>query len=93
MTIPLLSPKPFAQFTAQEYHSYIQTLYREPPKAEPPADFTVRLNAKGNPVIRINRKPKFLTAKEIKLIAEQLGWKQQTLWLHIVKKKIEIKIR
>lgn len=90
--IPLIAPKGFAEFTSEEFKRYVESLYREPERAAPPADFTVRLNKKGTPVIRINRKPKFLTPAEVELIAKEIGWRFQTLWLAVAKKKIEIRV-
>lgn len=90
--IPLLSPKTFVLYSPQEYHTYIKSLYREPPKPPPPADYTVWTNAKGTPVIRINRKPKFLTSAEVTAIAADLGRTLQDTWLLVLKKKIEIKL-
>lgn len=90
--IPLLAPKAFAQFTSDEFKRYVESLYCEPVRVAPPADFTVRLNKKGTPVIRINRKPKFLTPAEIKVIADEISWSYQTLWLAVAKKKIEIRV-
>lgn len=88
----LLSPKPFADYAAGEFHDYVRTLYREPPKAEPLAEFSVRLNSKLNPVITIRRDPKFLTSAEVSSIAADISWPLQRLWLHIAKKKIEIQV-
>lgn len=89
--IPLLSVKSLDEFTPQAYYDYIKSLYIEPEVSAPPADFRVSVNKKGTPIIRINRKPKFLTQAEVFVIARDLGWKYQTLWMHLLKKKIEIK--
>lgn len=91
--IPLISPKPFSEYSPEEYLTYIKSLYREPERAAPPADYSVHVNKKGTPVIRINRKPKFLTSAEVSLIAEEISWTLQDLWMLIAKKKkIEIKL-
>lgn len=89
--IPLLSPKPFAEYGAEEYQNYIRSLYQEPPKAAPPAEFAVRLNAKGNPVLTVRRDPKWLSSAEVQIIAQELGWSLQHTWLHVVKKKVAIR--
>ncbi len=91
MHIALLSPQPFGAYSPLTYHSYVRSLYREPPKAVPPADYTVTVNKKGTPVIRINRKPKFLWAEEVRVIAQALGWTEQRTWTHCLKKKIELR--
>jgi len=90
--IPLLSPKPFAEFTPEEYQAYIRSLYIEPPKPPPPADFSARLNAKGNPVITVRRKPKWLTSAEVDVIACELGLPLQQVWVLLLKRKIELKV-
>lgn len=90
--IPLIAPKPFADFTPAEFHAYVRSLYREPEKAAPPAEFSARLNAKGNPVITVRRKPKWLSAQEVSTIATDLGLPLQACWLMIVKRKIEIRV-
>ncbi len=90
--IPLLAPKALIDFAPQEFHEYVKSLYIEPPKAVPPAEYSVTLNAKGNPVIRIRREPKWLTSAEVSLIANDIGWDYQRLWMHIRGKKIDIKL-
>lgn len=89
--IPLISPRPFSEFSPQEFHEYVKSLHQEPERAAPPAEFTVRLNAKGNPVITIRREPKFLNADEVDSAAVQAGWTKQRMWLHVLKKKIPVR--
>ncbi len=92
MTSPL-SPKPFAAYSPAEFKAYVTSLYVEPLKAAPPADFSFRLNAKGNPVLTVRRQPKWLTSEEVAHVAGEISWPLQRLWLHILKgKKIEIRI-
>jgi hypothetical protein len=91
--IPLLSPKVFSEFTPEEFRDYVTSLYQEPERATPPANYNVRVNRKGTPVIRVNRSPKFLTQAEVTDIAQQINWSYQKLWLHLRKKKMEIKVR
>ncbi len=90
--IPLLSPKAFADYSPEEYLTYVRSLYVEPPKPAPLAEYAVRLNAKGTPVITVRRKPKHLTSAEVQSIAEELGLSLQFCWLMILKKKISIKV-
>jgi hypothetical protein len=89
--IPLLSPKPFREYSPEEYLTYVRSLYREPERKAPPAEFSVSLNAKGTPTIRIRRTPKYLTAEEVGAAAAEIGWPLQKFWLNCVKKKIEIR--
>ncbi len=90
--VPLLSPKPFSEFSPEEFQEYVRSLYVEPERPPPPADFSVRLNQKGTPVITVRRKPKWLTASEVQGIALDLGLPLQTLWILILRRKIEIRV-
>ena len=89
--IPLIAPKHLSQYSPIEYFTYVRSLHREPERAAPPAEFTVSVNKKGTVVLRINRKPKYLTPSEVDKIAQQLGWKKQEAWLMIREKKVEVK--
>lgn len=94
--IPLLSPKPFADYTPEEYQAYVTSLHKLPvpkksaKKKAVPKDVTVRLNAKGTPVITIKRKPKYVTHAEADALAAELKWTRQALWAHLRKKKIPV---
>ncbi len=88
---PLLSPKAFAEYSAEEYQAYVRSLYVEPERPAPLAEYAVRLNAKGNPVLTVRRKPKWLTSAEVASAATDINWPLQKLWLHIRRKKIDIR--
>lgn len=90
--IPLLSPKALADFTPEEFYSYVKSLHIEPVKAAPARDFGASVNKKGNLILRVKRKPKFLLATEVRLLAEELGWTIQATWLQVAKKK-DVEIR
>lgn len=92
LEVPLLSPKPLALFEPQEFHDYVRGLYEEPVRAKPPAEFSVSLNAKGNPVIRVRREPKWLLNTEVEALAEAIGWTSQRMWLAVRAREIEIRI-
>jgi len=85
---PLLSPKPFTEFTPQEFRDYVISLHKAPPKKR---DFTVRLNKKGTIVLRINREPKFLLRSEVDEMARELGLSLQLTWSEVAKRKIEVR--
>lgn len=92
--IPLLSPRPFAVYSAQEYHTYIRSLYRTPAEAAgkpEPREFSFRRNDKGNPVITIRRKPKYLTKAEVNLCALELGMPQNEMWVYLRDRDVEIR--
>jgi len=90
--IPLISPKPFSEFTAAEYHAYVRSLYQAPPEKKAPAEVAVRLNDKGNPVVTVRRDPKTISHTEAEQIAAELGWTLQDTWLMLRKKKITITV-
>ncbi len=90
--IPFLSPRAFADFTPDTFMLYIKSLYIAPPVKAPPAEYSVRLNAKGNPVITIRRKPKYVTSAEVNAIAADLGQPLQSVWMILLKRKIEIRV-
>jgi hypothetical protein len=90
--IPLLSPCPFADYTPESYHRYVKSLYIEPPAKPIPAEFSVRLNEKGNPVITVRRDPKVLSREEVEQIAAHLGKPLQEIWLLVRKRKIAITV-
>lgn len=89
--IPLLAPKPFEECSPQAFREYVRSLHVAPVRAAPPAECSVRLNAKGTPVITVRRKPKFLLRSEIDTLAKELGWRKQDFWLEVRKRKIEIR--
>ncbi len=88
----LLAPHPFADYTAESYVAYVRTLYVEPPKAKPPAEYSVRTNAKGGLVIRVTRTPKYLTSDEVTQLAAEVGLPLQAMWYSLRKRKIEIRV-
>jgi hypothetical protein len=90
--IPLLSPKAFSEFTPEEYKDYVISLHKAPPAKPIPAAVTWSLTKTGKPSVRIKRQPKFVTATEVGEGALSLGVTYQELWMHLRKKKIEIKV-
>lgn len=91
--IPLLAPKPFADFSPAEFKTYVTSLYVAPPPPPVKADYSVRLNAKGNPVLTVRREPKWLSPEEVSAAAAEISWNYQALWCHILKaKKIELRV-
>jgi len=90
--IPLLAPKHISQFEAQEYKDYIISLYIDP-KADKPVkrEFNASKTKKGSIVIRINRKPKWITRSEINILAKELNMPKSEMFLLVCKRKIEIR--
>lgn len=90
--IPLLSPKPFGDYSPEEFRSYVQSLHREPPKAAPPTEYSVSVNKKGTVTFRIRREPKWLTSAEVSELAQECGMRLQDMWLLCLKREIEIRV-
>lgn len=92
MKLPILAPKAFADFTDGDYHAYVKSLYQAPPAKPVPKVFSASVNKKGSLTLRVTREPKFLLAKEVDAMADELGWSRQDLWLAVLKRKIEIRV-
>ena len=90
--IPLLSPKPFSEYSAVDFHAYVRSLYVAPPEKKPPAEWSVRLNDKGTPVVTVRRTPKVLSREEAEAMAKELGWTLQDTWLMLLSKKIRVTV-
>lgn len=97
--IPLLSKKPFDEFTPKDYKEHIRSLFhkREPRKAtaKPKKPFLWRVNAKGTLIIKVNREPKWLSREEIDLITKESGKPANEVWLKVTtpkKGQVPIKI-
>lgn len=93
--IPLLSGKPFAEFTPEEFKAHVVSLYhkREPRKAKKkePKPFTYRLNKKGTLCIRVNRDPKWLLLSEIEAMCKETEAALDVTLLKVAKAKIEMR--
>lgn len=90
--IPLLAPKHISQFNEQEYKDYIISLYIDPKADKPkPKEYSASRTKKGSIVIRINRKPKWITRPEIVELAKSLEIPQSEMFLLVLKRKIEVK--
>ena len=86
--VPLLAPKGLGEFNPEEYREYVRALKVKEPERKP---YHVRMNRKGNPVIRINRKPvRFLTPGEVEQIAVELNLPSQRMWVEVKKRKITV---
>lgn len=90
---PLRSPKPFAQYSPEEYKQYIESLHIKPVEKLPPAEWAVRLNAKGTPVITVRRKPKWITFTEARLMSKEVKFTYQEILTQLRKKKIEVRLQ
>ena len=91
--IPLLSPKPFAEYSGEEYLSYIKSMYREPVNKEGKVvrDVSFRINDKGTHIITVrNRKPKWIAKEEINILATEAGIPQNVMWQTVGRKKIPV---
>lgn len=70
---PLLSPKPFGDFTPQEFFEYVKGLYKVPikkgPKPKPvkakPLELEIKFNRKGHIHVTCRRSWKWVTMLEL----------------------------
>jgi hypothetical protein len=85
--IPVVAGKTVAEFSPAEYKEYIQSLYQK--EAEKPK-VTLSFNKKGNPIIRVNRKPKFILVAEIAELAKEHKRESKEVLEWIQKRKIEV---
>lgn len=89
---PLLSGKPFSEYSPEAFRDYVRSLYVAPPVPAPKAEYSASVTKKGSVTFRINREPKFLLASEIRVIAEDIGKSLQETWMLVLKRKtIEIR--
>jgi len=90
--IPLLAPKPIAEFTPEDYMAYVESLYIDWRKPKvPKREFLASRTKKGTIVIRISRKPKWITRAEIDVLAGEMGLPKSEMFLLVCKRKIEVK--
>lgn len=89
---PLLSGKAFADFTPEQYHKYVSSLYKEPERTVL-ADFRASRSVKGVLTIKINRKPEFLTQTEVDQIAKDVGLTKQEAWFAVRKRGFEVRAK
>lgn len=84
----LISPKHITEYSPEEWHEYVVSLYREPERKKAARDFSFRINDKGTFVFVVrNREPKYLTPEEIDLLAEENNIPKREMWLKAAAKK------
>lgn len=94
--IPLLSPKPFGDYSPNEFREYVRSLYRVKEKAAPKkktnAEKTVRAKRKkkGGLSLVTLRKPKYITDAEFRIIAEELKTPLNLLFIEL--KELSVRI-
>jgi hypothetical protein len=95
--IPLLSQKPLDEFSPEDYHAYVRSMFNKPPKKErtvrikkPKPPFVWSLTPKGALSLRFNRKPKYLTALELNQISFESGFPLDEVTAKAAKLKVEI---
>lgn len=91
--IPLLSGKDFNSFTPSEFKEHVRSLFSKKTKTKAikiKEPFTVRINAKGGLVIKVNREPKWLSLEELDVIGKTTGFPANEVFLAVKKRKIQI---
>lgn len=82
----LLSPKSFLEFTAEEYHTYIKSLYKRREKTaarKEQRDLKVRVKRKKDGTLSVitKRAPKYITEGELEKISKETGTAQSELFI------------
>jgi hypothetical protein len=88
MIAPLIAPKPFSAFTADEYHAYITAMWAMPAKrgtrpCSPVSGLSVSRNKKGTLTVRRtakNRPFAYATTGEVTALAKHVKCPQAELW-------------
>lgn len=85
--LPLIAPKPFADFTAEEYHSFVQSFYglrvrATHRKASPALGIAITRTAKGALSIRRSKARSFdyVTWSELEALANAVKCSKADLW-------------
>lgn len=92
--IPLLSVRPFVDFTPSEYKIYVSGLFRQRVKKKTQAKkkrlrdlkVSAKLTKKGKLSITTRRSPKYVTEDEMREIARQTGRGQNEIFITITEK-------
>jgi hypothetical protein len=93
--LPLISPKPFTGYTADEYHAYVTAMYALPVKrgAKPKSPVSGLAVTRGEAgELRVRRTAKarpfpYATIAEVKLLADHVKCGQAELWNLLKAKK------
>lgn len=95
--IKLLAPQGILAYSAEEFKTYVRTLYYKKEKRAPAIrlkkqkpPFVWKITKTGKLSLRFNRSDKWLSREEIDLIAQESGLPANEVWLHVLKKKIRI---
>jgi hypothetical protein len=90
---PLLSVRRLTDFTASDFKAYVRGLFarhvvksRQKKGIRLVKPFTFSVNKKGTLVLRVNRRPKWLSSDEIDGIAEATGLASNVVWLRVLRK-------
>lgn len=88
----LLSPKPFHEFTAKEFHDYVESLYMpgESKQSRLVDGVTLSKNKKGTDIVRVTRTNKCITRDEIKLLALEYAKDEMETLALFKTRKIEV---
>lgn len=89
---PLLSPKAFASYSAEEFREYIQSLYVAPvvkeKKPKPPPKLSWKRLKEGGFSFATRRTPKWITVEERALFKTQMDLNERELFLLFKEKKL-----
>ncbi len=89
--IPLISLKPFTEFSASEYREYVKGLEQEwRPLKVAPKDVLISQTKKGSWVVRVRRDPKHVLRTEIDELLVVTGLSEREMFVLLAKRKVPV---
>ena len=89
----LLAPKGIRNYEAKEFKQYIVGMYERPPTKGSQEVEGVGITFGTRTVVRVKRDPKYVTKKEIKILAEEYGKSEEELTALFSAKQRKIEVR
>jgi len=86
----LLGPR-LGTMTPPQLREYVRSLYEEPPSKNPSSVHGVRIHFGARTIVRMERKPKFVTVSELNQLAKDYGKPIDELKELMHKRKVEIR--
>lgn len=95
--VKLLSPKPFLEYSPEDFKNYVRSLYFKKQKKTPTIKIkkvlSIHLTKTGRVSLTVKRDPKFITRAEIERLAQEHNIEERLIWLRVRDKKKPIEVR
>lgn len=90
--IPLLSERPFEEYSPEGFKVMVRALKKDKVRAtpKPKKEVTYSKTAKGYLTLRVNRTPKFITQREFDEISKEMEIPANLLYLALKKKGVGV---